>query len=206
MAARCKLLAVVAEADDADGSAVQSAPRLHTLYAPLPVFLRSKKLFGVIAALQHEIDAMLRKHRCASAARAGHGDPTCEYLRPRRAVQTRMIAKDPFERILAEQAGIHVAEQDRRVRVACFLLEQLLIIERHPDKFRRREHVPQCFHIFLVVPDSRNDLVDFRHTQSFLSDVRASLFDCPYHTIFHPFPASSHLLFRVLIRKTTDKL
>jgi hypothetical protein len=80
----------------------------------------------MIAALQHEVDAVFRKDRRASSGRACHRDPAGKHLRTGGTVQAGMIAVDPFQRVFAQKDRVHVTHQDRDVGVFDFFGELIL--------------------------------------------------------------------------------
>ena len=158
-----QVLSVVAQPYDAHGPAVQAPPGLHPIHAPLAFFLGSQELPGVIAALQHEVDAVLGQHRGAAAGGARDGNAPGKNLGTGRTVQARMVAEDPFERVLPQQNGVHVAHQDGHVRVPSLLFKSVLVIEGYIDELGLREHPAQVIHVLFVVPNGRHDLADLRH-------------------------------------------
>ena len=80
-----------------------------------------------------------------------------------------MVAVDPLKRVFPQQAGVDVPQQDGHIGVP-HLLRQLFFVEKvHIDELRVGEHLPQRVHILFVVPDGRNDLVDFWHSGWLLS-------------------------------------
>ncbi len=129
--------------------------------------LRSQQFLRMIAMLQHEIDRVLRKNRSASARGTGDNEIFREDLVPRGTVEPRVVAGDPFERVLPEKTVVDVAEQNRDIRVLRFLREFFLVIEIYVDKVRFGKNIPQRMIIFLVVPDGRDNFSDFRHFASF---------------------------------------
>ena len=60
------------------------------------LFLSGKQLFGVIAVLQHEVDAVLGKNRSAASGSAGDGDAPRKNRGPGRAIQFCVVTMDPF--------------------------------------------------------------------------------------------------------------
>ncbi len=110
---------------------------------------------------------MLRKNRRASARGTGDNETFRKNFIPRGTVEPRVVAGDPFERVLPEKTIVDVAEQNRDIRVPCFLREFFLVIEIYVDKVRFRKNIPQRMIIFLVISDSRDNFSDFRHFASF---------------------------------------
>ena len=158
---------VVAHADDAGFAAVKPFPCVRAVDTPVSGRLRSQQFLRMIAMLQHEIDRVLRKNRSASARGTGDNEIFREDLVPRGTVEPRVVAGDPFERVLPEKTVVDVAEQNRDIRVLRFLREFFLVIEIYVDKVRFGKNIPQRMIIFLVVPDGRDNFSDFRHFASF---------------------------------------
>ena len=157
---------VVPHADDPGGAAIQPPPLVGALHPPLALLLGGQQLLGVVAVLEHEVDAVFRQHRGAAARRAGHRDASCKHLRSGGAVQPRVVTVDPLQRVFSQQAGIHIPQKDGHVGVPHLPGQRFLVVKVHVLELCLGKDLAKGAHVFLVIPNSRHDLVYFRHMVS----------------------------------------
>ena len=109
----------------------------------MALFLGGQQLLGVVAVLEHEVDAVFRQHWGAAARRAGYGDAPGKDLGPGGAVEPRMVAVDPFQGVFPQQAGIHIPQEDGRVGVLHLPGQRFLVVEVHILELRLGKDLPE---------------------------------------------------------------